>query len=416
MDRAISSEFIRKKRLRTWLYALLTVGILAAAVGLLRRTLATSLDRTDIRTAVVEMGDVENTLQASGEVQPELEQVITSPIATILQQAYVGAGASVQAGEKILELDKAFARIEFEKQKDELALKRNGILKLQLELDKSFYDIRILDSIKACRILSLRADLENARRLLQAGGGTQATVEKIETELQVAQLEKRQLENDIRGRQRIMQVSIRESEISAGIQEKELSEFGRRLQQADIVTPRAGVLTYVNLNLGAKVSEGEVLARIADLRSFKILGSISDAYASQLHAGMPAIVRINETALRGRVVNIHPAVTNNVLRFDVALDDQSGSAQLRPNLHVDLYLVTDARPGVLRVANGPALKSGQEQDVFVLRPDGKAQRRRIKTGLSNFDFMEIREGLQPGETIIVSDMSHFKNVTEIEIK
>lgn len=416
MDRTVSSDIIKKRNAKTWLYVVFTVVAVGMAVWLLRRALYTSVNRAEIRTAVVETGDVENTLQASGVVQPELEQVITSPIAATIQQAHVNAGASVKAGDRILELDRAFTQLGFEKQKDELALKRNGITKLQLELDKSFYDIKIQDSIKACRITSLKADLENARLLLKAGGGTQATIDKIETELRVAQLEKRQLENDIRSRQLVMQASLRESQITASIQEKELSEFERRLQQANIVAPLAGVLTYVNLNLGTKVNEGEVLARIADLRSYKILGSISDVYAPQLHVGMPVILRVNEELIRGSLVNVRPAVSNNVVSFDVAFDNQQYSAQFRPNQKVDLFLVTDAKPKAVRVANGPALKAGQSQDVFVLLNDGKAQRRRITTGLSNFDFMEIKEGLKPGETVIVSDLSAFKNVTEIKIK
>ncbi len=416
MDRAISTEFIQKQRGKVWLYVLVGLVVLAAAVWGLRGALHTSVGRTEIRTAVVETGNVENTLQAGGEVLPELEQVITSPIAAILQQGYVSAGSTVRVGDKILELDKAFTQIELAKQKDELELKRNGIVKLQLELDKSFYDIKIQDSIKACRIVSLQADLENARRLFRAGGGTQATIEKIETELRVAQLEKRQLENDIRSRQKVTQASIRESQITASIQEKELSEFERKLQQANIVAPRAGVLTYVNLNLGTKVNEGEILARIADLSNFKILGSISDSYAPQMHNGMSVIIRINDSIVRGRLVNIHPAVSNSIVTFDVALDDQKSSRQLRPNMKVELYLVTDERKQVVRVKNGPAFKGGSEQDAFVLRKDGKAERRRIKTGLTNFDFVEITDGLQPGETVIISDMGTYKNVNEIDIK
>ena len=65
---------------------------------------------------------------------------------------------------------------------------------------------------------------------------------------------------------------------------------------------------------------------------------------------------------------------------------------------------------MLRVKNGPAFKGGAEQDVFVLRPDGKAERRRIKIGLTNFDFVEITAGLQPGETVIVADMSAYTAV------
>ena len=416
MDREIPQQEIQKNRNKTWWYAGLAVVVLLVAAGLMRRVLNTSLTRAEIRLTVAETGDVENTLNASGEVQPELEQVVTSPISAVLQQVYFNTGTSVKTGDKILDLDKTSTSIELEKQRDELELKRNGIVKIRLELDKSFYDIKIQDSIKACRITSLKADLENAKRLFKAGGGTRESIDQAETNLQIAQLEKRQLENDIRSRQAVMRAGIRESEITASIQEKALSELERKMRQADIVASRAGVLTFVNTNLGARVGEGEVLARIADLSSFKILGSITDNYAGQLQVGMPVIARINETIVRGILLNIRPAVSNNVISFDVALDDQRSAGLLRPKMKVELYVVTDAHRQVVRVQNGPAFRGGSVQDVFVLRPDGKAERRTVKIGLVNFDYVEITEGLQPGETMILSDMSTYRNMKEITIK
>lgn len=416
MDRELSMQEIRNRRGRTARYAALGVVILIAAVWMLRSALSTTLRRADIRIAVVETGAVENTLNASGEVQPEMEQVITSPISATIQQAYFNAGATVKPGDKILELDKTYTQIEFEKQKDQLELKRNGIVRIRLDLDKSYFDIQIQDSIKAYQINSLKAELENAKRLYKAGGGTQEAIEQAETRLRIAQLEKRQLENDIRSRQQGMQASIRESQITASIQEKELSEFEQKLRQADIVATRAGVLTYVNLNLGAKVNEGEILARVADLGSFKVLGSISDTYAPQLRAGMPVIVRINEELVRGTLINIHPAVSNNVVTFDVAFDDQHASKQLRPRMRVELFLVTEAQAKAIRVANGPAFRGGVVQDVFVLRPGGKAERRTVRVGLSNFDYVEIKEGLQPGDSVIISDMGAYRNVKSVDIR
>ena len=416
MDRELSKQQIRKQQGKTLWYAGLAIVAVVAAVWLMRGTLSTSLKRAEIRIAVVERGDVDNTLNAAGEVQPEFEQVITSPISAVIQQAYFNAGSSVRMGDKILELDKTFTQIEFEKQKDELELKRNGIVKIKLDLDKSFFDIQIQDSIKACRITSLKADLENAKRLFNAGGGTREAIEQAETNLRVAQLEKRQLENDIRSSQLGMQASIRETEINASIQSRELSEFEQKLRQANIVATRAGVLTYVNKNLGVKVNEGEILARIADLESFKILGTVSDNYATQLHTGMPAVVRLGDTLIRGTLINIHPAVSNNVMTFDVTLDDQHASSQLRPNMKVELFLVTASSKNTLRVKNGPAFKGGAVQDVFVLRPDGKAVRRTVKIGLSNFDFVEVLEGLNLGETVVVSDLSSYKNTKEITIR
>lgn len=417
MDREISTQEIKKQKSKRWLWAAAIVAALIAATFLLRGSLSTSLKRSDIRIGIAEIGAMENTLTASGEAIPEFEQVIAAPITAVIQQAYFDVGATLKTGDKIIELDKEFTKIAFEKQRDQLDLKRNSVVKLKLELDKSFYDLKINDSIKAFRINSLQADLENAKRLYKAGGGTRETIEQAETNLRIAQLEKRQLENDIKTRQAVTQASIRESEITASIQEKELHEFERKLQQANIVATRAGVLTFVNKNLGTKVNEGEILARIADLGSFKIIGSISDNYAQQVRIGQSVVVKVNETTtVRGSIINISPSVSNNVLSFDVALDDKNANAQLRPKMKVEVFLVTASQRKTMRVPNGAAFKGGSVQDIFVLKPNGKAERRTVKIGLTNFDFVEITEGVAVGETVIISDMSKFQNVQEVEIK
>ena len=207
-------------------------------------------------------------------------------------------------------MDKEFTKLDFEKQRDQLELKRNGVVKMGLDLDKSFYDLKITDSIKAFKINALQADVENAKRLFKAGGGTREAIEQADNNLKIAQLEKRQLENDIRSRQAATTANIRETEISASIQEKELRAFARKLEQANIVATRSGVLTFVNKNLGVKVSEGEILARIADLGSFKIQGTISDNYMQQVRVGMPILVKLNDTTVRATLSNIAPSVSD----------------------------------------------------------------------------------------------------------
>jgi HlyD family secretion protein len=182
---------------------------------------------------------------------------------------------------------------------------------------------------------------------------------------------------------------------------------------ANIIATRSGVVTYVNKNIGATVREGESLARIADLSSFKVNGNISDNYMDQLHNGMPVIVRINETQLKGHVVNVYPSVQNGIVTFDVQLDERN-SKQLRPNMKVDVFLVTDMHSKVMRVANGPAFKGPADQDIFVLN-GGKAERRSVHIGLSNFDFVEIKDGVKPGDVVITSDMAEYKNVKELTI-
>jgi HlyD family secretion protein len=361
----------------------------------------------------VEKGNVENTITASGEVLPEFEETLTSPINASVQKVMMDAGAQVKAGQSVLTLDKAASQTEYEKLKFQLASKRNDIKKLKLELDKSFYDIRSNNDVKQLRINSLEADVENAKRLFKAGGGTREDIEKAELELKVARLEKQQLENEIKSKQQTMQVEMKEAEIAAAIQENDLHELERKLQLANIVASRNGVVTWVNKNIGAAIHEGDALARIADLGSFKVQGSISDNYLDQLHRGLTAIIRVNETQIRGKVINVQPAVQNSIVSFDIQLDERNNK-WLHPNMKVDVFLVTSAQTNVLRVANGPAFKGAPSQDIFVIT-NGKAEKRSVHIGMTNFDYVEIKDNVKPGDVIITSDMSAYKNATAITI-
>lgn len=414
MDKVIEAAVINRRKRKTLWIILLIIGIIAAAVVLLRYSFASEIKKSAITTAVVERGNIENTITASGEILPEFEEVITSPINASVQNVLLDAGIAVKAGQSVLTLDKTASQTEYEKLKFGLESKRNDVRKLQLELSKSFYDIKSNNSIKQLRISSLEADVENAKRLYKAGGGTREDVEKAELNLKVARLEKQQLENEIKSKQQTMQVEIREAEIAASIQQNDLQELERKLKLANIVASRDGVVTWVNKNIGAAVHEGDALARIANLSSFKVQGTVSDSYLDQLHNGITAIIRINETQLRGTVINIQPTVQNNLVTFDIQLEERNNKL-LRPNLKAEVFLVTSSKSDVLRVTNGPAFKGAATQDIFVLN-NGKAERRTVKIGMSNFDHVEIMDNVKPGDVIITSDMSAFKNAKAITIK
>ena len=394
--------------------AIIAIAVLAGAIWLMRSTLKSSVSRSEITTAVVGEGSVENTLNATGEVLPEFEEILTSPINASIKSVVMDAGNKVAAGQSILALDKSTAQTEFEKINFQMQSKRNEIAKLKLDLNKSFFDIQSNNDIKQLRISSLADAVENAKRLFKAGGGTREGIEQAELNLRVAQLEKKQLENEIKSKQQTMQIEIKEAEIALAIQQNDLTALQRKLQLANIVATRSGVVTYVNKNIGATVHEGDALARIADLSSFKVNGSISDSYLDQLHAGMPVVVRINEVQMKGHVINVYPSIQNSIVTFDVQLDERNNK-QLRPNMKVDVYLVTDVHSKTLRVANGAAFKGPADQDIFVLN-GGKAERRHVHIGLANFDFVEIKDGVKAGDVVITSDMSEFKNAKELTLK
>ncbi len=413
MDKTIEAEVKQKRKKQYLLITVLCIAVLAVGLFLMRSFFSSTIKRSAITTAVVEVGNIENTINATGEIRPEFEEVITSPVSASIQEIILDAGSRVTTGQSILKLDKTAIQVEYEKGKFQLESKQNEIRKLKLELDKSYFDLKSNNNIKQLRINSLTADVENSKRLYKAGGGTREDVEKAELNLKVAQLEKEQLENEIKSKQQTMQVEIRESEIAAAIQQNELKELMRKVSLASIQSTRGGVVTWVNKNIGAAIREGEALARIADLSSFKVTGTISDAQLNHLRNGMPAIIRINEADVRGSVTNIYPAVENGIVTFDIQLNERNNKL-LRPNLKVEVFLVTATGNNVMRVSNGPAFSGLESQDIFIVR-DGKAERRKVQTGMSNFDYIELKNNVKPGEVVITSDMSEFKHAKEITI-
>jgi len=207
---------------------------------------------------------------------------------------------------------------------------------------------------------------------------------------------------------------VRESELNAQIESKNLKELQHKITMADIVADRAGVLTWVNDKIGSAVNEGEMLAKLADLGSFRVEGSCSDTYSDQLKVGIPVIVKVNEISLRGIVVQIKPSVANGIVQFSIALDDNK-HASLRPNMKVEVFIVTNRIANAVRVANGPAFNGKRKTSVFVLE-NGIAKRREVEIGLSNFDFVEIKSGIQAGEKVIITDLSQYEHLKEIKIE
>jgi HlyD family secretion protein len=414
MDKNIEQQVLSEKKKKTMLFMLLGVILLVLVIFVIRYSLGSTLRQSEITTAVVSRGNIENTINASGEVLPEFEEVISSPIAASVQKVLLDAGSRIVAGQSILMLDKSAAQMEYEKLKFQLESKQNDIRKIKLDLDKSFYDIKSNNNIKQLRINSLKASVENAKRLLKAGGGTREDVEQAELNLKVAQLEKQQLENEISSKQQSMRLQMKEVELAASIQQNDLDLLNRKLKQANIQASRNGVVTWVNKNIGAAVQPGEVLARIADLSGFKVKGTISDNNIDLLKSGMTAIIRIGETQVRGKVVNIYPSVQNATVSFDIK-PDSSNNKLFRPNLKADVFLVTDQHEQVLRVNNGPAFQGTPSQYIYVLK-DGIASRKLVQIGLSNFDYVELKDQLKEGDVIITSDLKEFKNSSQINIK
>src|SRR6185436_17951435 len=105
---------------------------------------------------------------------------------------------------------------------------------------------------------------------------------------------------------------------------------------------RSGVITWVVPQEGATIRQGEVLARITDLTSFRVKAAVSDVHSAELHPGQAVRVMIDGQPLSGRLAQIDPTIENGRVEFEVDLDDNR-NPKLRNNLSVDVLVVTASR-------------------------------------------------------------------------
>jgi HlyD family secretion protein len=187
------------------------------------------------------------------------------------------------------------------------------------------------------------------------------------------------------------------------------------LQRSSTRADRSGVLTWVLDEEGATVRQGDVLARIADLEHFRVEATVSDIHSSRLSAGQRVRVALGPShRLEGSIESIHPAVEQGTQRFSVALEGDPDSA-LRPNLRVDVFVVTDRGDDVLKVAKGPFANGAGRQPVFVVHGD-VAERQSVVLGLSGIDSYEVVSGLTEGDEVIVSDMRDYSHLERIGLR
>ncbi len=414
VDREISKSSQNKKKRNTWIRYILIGLALVVGFWFLRKLITPAVSDKDLILATVEEGPLENNFSARGVVKAASEIVLTAPLSTQVEAVYLEAGTEVKKGEQILKLNDDDSSLEYNRLQDELKLKQNNVSRLELSLKKSIKDIELDNKIKDLQIKSLRASLEDAKRLYQISGATEEEVEQVQQELDIAILEKQKLENELQYRNASFQSDVNNEELQSSIQRNVLNQLGAKISKTKVVAPVDGVLTWVNDDIGAQVAEGGRVAQISNLSSYYIEGTVSDRQKDNLHVGSPVRVRINRDFLMGRVEQILPSITNNQISFIVSLDEPDADV-LTNEMNVDLFVVTDEIPDAIYVERGNGYRGGRVQDFFVLEGD-ELVRRELEIGIATSDRVQILSGARPGEQIVISDMTDYENRKTILLK
>lgn len=415
MDRELDPTFRRRQFVRRALLAAVTIACLGATFIWLPRWLKPSLARAEIRLARVESGPLEATITSSGTVVPEIEQVLSSPVNARVLRILKRPGAVLAKGEPILELDLNESRLAIEKLNQQVELKQNQQAKAKLDLENTLIDQRSRWQIKQLEYKVAKAATARNRILNKEGLLSEERLREIELTEEKAQFELKQIEEAQRNAQQSTQTQLEGLALEMKTLQRERAEAVRQLELATAKADRAGVLTWVISEEGATVQKGALLARIADLSSFRVEANVSDVHASRLAAGLPVKVKLNETTmLDGEVARINPTVTNGVISLVVNLADKSNS-QLRSNLRVDVFIVTDHKGQVLRIKKGPFASGEGQRDVFVVHGD-VAVKTPVRLGIVGAEHYEVVQGLFDGDEVIISDMTDYMHVKEVKLR
>lgn len=414
MDREIDAGTRRRRQLARWTVAGAVVVALVAAASWGMGLLRPSIRRAMVQTAVVDVGPVDASLSATGVVVPEIEQVISSPVDARLLRVLKRAGTPVKRGEALVALDVNASVLAVDQLDQDLALKTNQQSRSKLALDNTLSELSAQVEIKKLQLESATLEHDRNAQLFRQGLQSQQLVRTAEVAERQARIELDRLEASRQNAQAATRAELDGLALEMSKLRKGREEARRVLELATPRADRDGVVTWTLTDEGAAVRKGDVIARLADLRTFRVDASVSDTYASRLSVGQPVQVRVDDRALDGKVSDVLPTVQNGVITVRVALTDPSSSG-LRSNLRVEVFVITGHRDRALRVRKGSSTSGDGAQQVFVIRGD-HADRVRVTFGLSSFDRVEVTDGLAAGDEVIVSDMADYLHLTSIRLR
>jgi len=169
----------------------------------------------------------------------------------------------------------------------------------------------------------------------------------------------------------------------------------------------SGVLQLVPVEVGQQVQPGVNLARVADPSRLKAEIRIPETQAKDVQIGQKATIDTRNGIVPGRVIRIDPSVQQGTVLVDVGLEGELPTGA-RPDLSVDGTIEIERLPDVLYVGRPVQGQPNSTVGLFKLVDEGReAVRVQVKLGRSSVNTIEIVEGLQVGDQVVLSDMANW---------
>ena len=417
MDVPRGKEVARKRLIRriTWI----TVAVLAiggATVALARlKPAAPSVDMSGLWPGTVKRGPMEVNVRGLGRLTPEEPHWIAAAQDSRVLSIAHRAGAVLKANDVILvlgdpDLDLAAEKAEWQLKQDEAQLANLKVTLESAKLDQRA-TLAQLESEASQAKLTADRDLELTRLNLQSDLTSKLSVDNANQLQNRVVLQKQRLgiqDEAIQAQIDAQKVVVESSRAAYQLARKKVDELTIR---ADINC----VLQEVDVEVGQRVPTGTILAKIADPKRLKAVLQIAETQMKNVRSGLDATVDTRNGIIPGRVIRIDPAALNGTVGVDVALLAPTPPGA-RPELSVDGTIEIENLKDVVYMDRPVSGEQDATIGLFKIDPDGKgASRVNVKLGTASVNFIQVKEGLNVGDRVLLSDMSQYDSYQRIRL-
>ena len=360
---------------------------------------------SDVVIARVERGSLQRVVRAPGVVVPIEIRWMAATVEGRIERKVLEAGEKVHPDTLILQMSSPTLSRNLDTARIELEVHQaqSNVLQKQLISDLLAQEAALAD---------YQMSYDNARVRMEANQSARLAVPAInirESEIAAETLRKRvEVENKRLERLRELQVA----RLRADQAELERARRQLKLEQelVDALSVRAGIegtLQDLPVEAGQQISVGTRLARVAGDGHYKVELRVQEQQAKEIKLGQPAQITAGGQQARGSVSRVDPAVQDGTVRVDVLFTGVALPGA-RPDLRVQGAIETGSVPDALIVARPVSGEENSKVDLFVVDAEGRAaQRRPVQFGLASTDKIQVLNGLNAGESVIVSDVGRF---------
>jgi HlyD family secretion protein len=410
-------DLLEKKKKRRLLWgAAGAVVVVLATVGVSRlKPAAPTVDRATVVIDTVARGEMVREVRGLGTLVPEEIRWIPAVTQARVERLVLLPGTPVKADSVILELSNPELEMQALEAESQARAAEAALTELKVRLQSQLLDqkaaaARVQAESKQAR-LQADADEELARNGLIAGL-TLKLSQSAADELEHREgIEQQRLA--IAGEAIEAQLRVQEADVE---QRRALARLRR--SQVDALHVRAGldgVLQVVPVEVGQQVTPGTNLARVARPDRLKAVIRVPETQARDVVPGQKAVVDTRNGVVNARVVRVDPAVQNGTVTVDLALLGELPKGA-RPDLTVDGTIELERLTNALHVGR-PAM--GQPQSTVglfrIVKGTNEAVRVKVHLGQASVSSVEILDGLEEGDEVILSDTSAWDSVDRIRL-